>query len=65
MPGDSNSRPLPPMTDDVNLKMEPRSEMVNKAVLDQSPRQARGWCKDSHGVFCMLYNVFKGNKDQV
>ena len=36
-----------------------------KAYLEQSPRQGRGWCKDSHGVFCMLYNVFKGNKEKV
>lgn len=35
-----------------------------KAYLEQSPRQGRGWCKDSHGVFCMLYNVFKGNKEK-
>ena len=36
-----------------------------KAYLEQSPRQGRGWCKDSHGVFCMLYNVFKGDKSKV
>lgn len=35
-----------------------------KAYLEQSPRQGRGWCKDSHGVFCMLYNVFKGDKSK-
>ena len=36
-----------------------------KNYLEQSPRQARGWCKDSHGVFCMLYNVFNGKKEKV
>ena len=70
-PGDSNIRPLPSysppgaLTDGVNLKLDPRSDVLNKANLDQSPRQSRQWCKDSHGVFCMLYNVFKGNKDKV
>jgi hypothetical protein len=30
----------------------------------QMPRQARGgWCAESFGVFCMLYNAFKGNKE--
>ena len=64
VPGDSNIR-LPPVTGDSNLKMEARSDVGNKATLQQSPRQARGWCKDSHGVFCMLYNVFNGDKSKV
>ena len=64
MPADSNIR-LPPVTGDSNLKMEARSDVGNKATLQQSPRQARGWCKDSHGVFCMLYNVFNGDKSKV
>merc|ERR1712223_706581 len=30
-----------------------------------SQRQARGFCKDSYGVFCMLYNTFSGgNKEK-
>ena len=46
---------------------EPASQrdVERKAYLEQSPRQGRGWCKDSHGVFCMLYNVFKGDKSKV
>jgi len=39
-----------------------KQDAERKAYLEQSPRQARGWCKDSHGVFCMLYNVFQGDK---
>jgi len=39
-------------------------DVERKAYLEQSPRQGRGWCKDSHGVFCMLYNVFKGDKSK-
>ena len=53
------------MPGDSNLKTEARSDVGNKATLQQSPRQARGWCKDSHGVFCMLYNVFNGDKSKV
>jgi hypothetical protein len=26
---------------------------------------ARGWCKDSYGVFCMIYNAFNGNEEKV
>lgn len=26
----------------------------------ETPRQSRGWCDDSYGVFCMLFNAFKG-----
>ena len=40
-------------------------EAERKNYLEQSPRQARGWCKDSHGVFCMLYNVFNGKNEKV
>ena len=29
---------------------------------DTSSRQARGFCKDSYGVFCMLYNALAGSK---
>lgn len=29
-----------------------------------SPRQARGWCKDSYGVFCMLYNALSGGQEK-
>jgi len=29
-----------------------------------STRQARGFCKDSYGVFCMLYNALSGNKEK-
>ena len=42
-----------------------QSEAERKNYLEKSPRQARGWCKDSHGVFCMLYNVFNGKKEKV
>ena len=34
---------------------------ANAGPAAKSPRQARGFCKDSYGVFCMLYNVFKGD----
>ena len=27
------------------------------------PRQARGWCDDSYGFLCMIFNTLKGNKD--
>merc|ERR1719500_1781789 len=30
---------------------------------DTSSRQARGFCKDSYGVFCMLYNALAGSKE--
>ena len=29
-----------------------------------SQRQARGFCKDSYGVFCMLYNTFSGGSKE-
>lgn len=29
-----------------------------------SSRQSRGFCKDSYGVFCMLYNALSGNKEK-
>jgi len=44
-------------------------EPVPVGPLEKQPRRAgRGWCQDSYGVFCMLYNVFKGdqaNKDKI
>ncbi|TRY67777.1 hypothetical protein TCAL_11791 [Tigriopus californicus] len=29
----------------------------------ETPRQSRGWCDDSYGVFCMLFNAFKGKNN--
>ena len=29
---------------------------------DNVCRQGRGWCDDSFGVFCMLFNVIKGDE---
>jgi hypothetical protein len=26
-------------------------------------REGRGWCDDSFGVFCMLFNAIKGGSD--
>merc|ERR1739844_798255 len=38
---------------------------ADKEVIDNdtSSRQARGFCKDSYGVFCMLYNALAGSKE--
>ena len=30
-------------------------------ALSAIARQGRGWCDDSFGVFCLLFNVLKGN----
>ena len=37
---------------------------ADKEAIDNDPssRQARGFCKDSYGVFCMLYNALAGSK---
>ena len=29
-----------------------------------SPRESRGWCEDSFGVFCMLFNAVKGDPSE-
>merc|ERR1712083_1272590 len=39
-------------------KREAGDEEVEKE--DGSAREARGWCDDSFGVFCMLFNAIKG-----
>ena len=31
----------------------------------QTSRQARGFCKDSYGVFCMLYNALSGKQVRI
>lgn len=38
---------------------------ADKEAIDNDPssRQARGFCKDSYGVFCMLYNALAGSKE--
>ena len=28
------------------------------------PRESRGWCEDSFGVFCMLFNAVKGDNSE-
>jgi len=30
---------------------------------EETARQARGWCDDSLGVFCLLFNVIKGDNE--
>ena len=39
-------------------KREASEEEVGRE--DGSAREARGWCDDSFGVFCMLFNAIKG-----
>merc|ERR1739844_187505 len=51
------------------LDKEKKVEVENEADKievdnDTSSRQARGFCKDSYGVFCMLYNALSGNKEK-
>ena len=29
-----------------------------------TPRESRGWCEDSFGVFCMLFNAVKGDNNE-
>lgn len=29
-----------------------------------APRESRGWCEDSFGVFCMLFNAVKGDNSE-
>merc|ERR1712223_220358 len=50
---------------DKEKKVEVENE-ANKIEVDNdtSSRQARGFCKDSYGVFCMLYNALSGNKEK-
>jgi len=48
-------------------KEEVLEEDSKKADVDpdsQTSRQARGFCKDSYGVFCMLYNALSGKQDK-
>eukprot|EP00095_Tigriopus_kingsejongensis_P002176 maker-scaffold1021_size70145-snap-gene-0.13 protein:Tk02176 transcript:maker-scaffold1021_size70145-snap-gene-0.13-mRNA-1 annotation:"PREDICTED: uncharacterized protein LOC100160712" len=33
---------------------------IDASQPNDTPRQSRGWCDDSYGVFCMLFNAFKG-----
>jgi len=40
------------------------SESVTSS-LAKEPRQSRGWCNDSKGVFCMIYNAFQGSEEKV
>ena len=45
-----------------SAKMAPPTDQMMDSSSDyiEVPRQGRGgWCADSHGVFCMLFNAFK------
>ena len=44
---------------------ETGSASAAASPLATAPRQSRGWCKDSYGVFCMIYNAFNGNEEKV
>ena len=35
------------------------------STLAKEPRQSRGWCNESKGVFCMIYNAFQGSEEKV
>lgn len=45
-------------------ELEDPSSEKNEGETSEDSRQARGFCKDSYGVFCMLYNALSGNKDK-
>jgi len=53
---------------DDKMKVEDIKEKTpEKDTTDFDPssqRQARGFCKDSYGVFCMLYNTFSGGSKE-
>ena len=47
----------------------PRKEDASTANMleeeeDNAPRESRGWCEDSFGVFCMLFNAVKGDNNE-
>lgn len=47
------------------LHAEEEVEVENEASDASTPREARsGWCDDSFGVFCMLFNAIKGGDGQ-
>ena len=41
-------------------RLQKRDTDVEPVKEDGSAREARGWCDDSFGVFCMLFNAIKG-----
>lgn len=52
------------------VKEEKSKENVATATASSStthqsvPRQGRGWCDDSYGVVCMIFNAFKGGNGE-
>merc|ERR1712061_883386 len=47
------------------MEQEISNDHDNAAAANLSPgRQARGFCKESLGVFCMLYNALSGNNEK-
>merc|ERR1719481_498124 len=49
-----------------NEKAARQEPVVPELVENEgSARKARGWCDDSFGVFCMLFNAIKGEDDGI
>jgi hypothetical protein len=62
--GSSSSSLAPEEKEGEEAKQEPAITIAKAAddFLSKHPRQGRagaGWCDDSHGMFCMLFNAFR------
>ena len=58
------SPPGPVQVEETPEKNPEDTSLEKDSTKDESERQARGFCKDSYGVFCMLYNALSGNKEK-
>ena len=49
--------------DNNRKKREAEEPVIEDNLSPATPqgRESRGWCEDSFGVFCMLFNAVKGN----
>ena len=45
---------------DYNRKKREAEEPSAEDIPPVQSRESRGWCEDSFGVFCMLFNAVKG-----
>lgn len=63
----SRSAAEPDLDKKVEIDNEKKAEKLDETLLQSEntdSRQSRGFCKDSYGVFCMLYNALSGNKEK-
>ena len=65
VPANPEEEALAPRSSKSLDKSEAESSPASASSLATAPRQSRGWCKDSYGVFCMIYNAFNGNEEKV